>query len=361
MRRNSHHRTVAVVGQDVVRRPDRQSLAIDGVDRETVEEDAGLRSIGGLTVDLARLLDRLQVLTETLLHLLGRPRRQLGGKVGVGRDDHESRTVQRVRSGREDPDLLVTALDLEVDVGADRPADPVALHLDDLLRPEALELIQIVEQAVGVLGDLEVPLRELLLDHLGAAALAMPVDDLLVGEHRLVVRAPVDRTLLAVSQPLLVQLLEQPLVPGVVLGVARMEHAAPVERDAVLVQALLLLGDVVVRPCAGVGTALDGGVLSGQAEAVPADRVQHVVTAVPPEAGHDVGVEVVLGVPHVKVARGVREHREDVLAGTLVVIAAGPEGIGVCPGALPLRLHGVGVVSGGIGRVGAISGAVGHG
>ena len=125
---------------------------------------------------------------------------------------------------------LVAALDLEVDVGADRAADPVALHPDDLLRPEALELVQVVEQAVGVVGDLEVPLRELLLHDLGAAALAVAVDDLLVREHGLVVRAPVDRALLAVGQAALVQALEQPLVPAVVLRVARVQDPRPVVR-----------------------------------------------------------------------------------------------------------------------------------
>lgn len=82
----------------------------------------------------------------------------------------------------------LASLDLEVDVGADGAADPVALHADDLRRPEALELVQVIEQPVGVVGDLEVPLRELLLDDLGSAPLAVPVDDLLVGEDGQIVR-----------------------------------------------------------------------------------------------------------------------------------------------------------------------------
>ena len=184
-----------------------------------------------------------------------------------------------------------------------------------LLRPEALELVQVVEQPVGVVGDLEVPLRELLLDDLGAAALAAAVDDLLVREHGLVVRAPVDRALLAVRETPLVQLLEQPLVPAVVLRVARVQHARPVEgRRRTRGSSRLLLLDVRVRPLARVGAALDRGVLGGQAERVPADRVQHVVAAVTPEARDDVDVRVVLGVTHVQVAGRVREHAEHVLA-----------------------------------------------
>ncbi len=252
--------------------------------------------------------------------------------------------MQRVGTRGEHRDPALAPLDLEVDVGAHRAADPVALHLDDLLRPEALELVQVVEQPVGVVRDPEVPLRELLLDHLGAAALAVPVDDLLVGEHRLVVGAPVDGALLAVGEPALIEPLEEPLVPAVILGVARVQHPRPVERDAVVLEAVALLSDVLVRPLDRVGAAFDGGVLGGEPERVPADGVEHVVAAVAPEARHDVGVEVVLGVAHVQVARRVREHRQDVLARPLVVVPAGTERVSLRPARLPLRLDGVRVV-----------------
>ena len=64
-------------------------------------------------------------------------------------------------------------------------ADPVPLHRHDVRRP--LDRLHVVEQAVGVVGDLEEPLLELLdLDQV-AAALAAAVDHLLVREHGLVV------------------------------------------------------------------------------------------------------------------------------------------------------------------------------
>jgi hypothetical protein len=65
----------------------------------------------------------------------------------------------------------------------------------------------------GVVADAEEPLlQEALLDR-RAAALAQPALDLLVGEHGLVGRAPVDRRLLLVGEPLLVELQEDPLRP----------------------------------------------------------------------------------------------------------------------------------------------------
>jgi hypothetical protein len=102
---------------------------------------------------------------------------------------------------------------------------------------------EVLEQPVGVVGDLEEPLLELADLHLEAAALAAPVDDLLVGEHGLVVGTPLDRGLLAVGQAGLVELEEDPLRPAVVLGLVGAELARPVDRDAPLAELALELGD----------------------------------------------------------------------------------------------------------------------
>ena len=48
--------------------------------------------------------------------------------------------------------------------------------------------------------------------------------------------------------------------------------------------------------------------LRGQPERVPPDRMQHVLPAQEPVPGHRVADRVGLGVPHVQVAGGVREH-----------------------------------------------------
>src|SRR5439155_20510014 len=88
-------------------------------------------------------------------------------------------------------------LNEEVPIGALAAPNPVGLHQLDPLRP-AVELAEIVEEALGIGGDLEEPLLQLFLRRLGAAAPADAIDDLLVGEHGVVLRAPVDRGLLLV-------------------------------------------------------------------------------------------------------------------------------------------------------------------
>ena len=75
----------------------------------------------------------------------------------------------------------------EVDVRALGAADPVALHRDHPVRPGVLQRLHVVQQPLRVVGDLEVPLGQLALGDLGAAALAHALHDLLVGQHGLVV------------------------------------------------------------------------------------------------------------------------------------------------------------------------------
>ena len=133
---------------------------------------------------------------------------------GVGpRGEHLER---QVRVGHLDPEP-----------GAFGAADPVALHGPHPVRP-LFELLQVGEQPIGVVGDPEEPLRQVLPLDDRPATLAGPVDHLLVGEHGLVLGAPVDRSFLLVGETPIPQLEEQPLVPAVVVGMMRGQLAVPV-------------------------------------------------------------------------------------------------------------------------------------
>ena len=283
------------------------------------------------------------------------------GDRGVRGDHAERGAVEGVRAGREDRDgtpggVLGTrtlgggALDHELHVSALGTADPVALHGQHTLGPMALQLAHVVEQALGVVGDLEVPLVQGLLGHGGVAAFARAVDHLLVGEHRLVLGAPVDRGVLPVGQPVLVELQEQPLRPAVVLGVGGVDLPVPVHADRVALERRALGVDVAVGPLGGVGVTLDGGVLRRQAEGVPADRVHHVVAAVQPVAGDHVPHGEGLRVAHVQVPRGVGEHVQDVTPRSGIVVpgredpvvlpVAGPGGLDALDVVVRARLRG---------------------
>ena len=305
-----------------------------------------LLALGALAVDGADLLGRgLELLEGGLVLGAGD---ELGGKRALGRQQEEAHAKESVRPGGEDGDLAVGGRhavlrrERKVDLGALGATDPVALLRLDVLGP-AVELVEVVEELLGVVGDLEVPLRELALLGHGAAAPALAVDDLLVGEDRVAGGAPVDRRGAAVGQALLPHLEEHPLAPLVVLGVAGVEHAVVVIGEAHALHGLDGLGDVLVGPLARLSVVLDGGVLGGKAEGVEAHRVKDVEAAHARLARHGVADGVVARVAHVEVARRVREHLHHEFLG-LGGVLVGLVELRVCPRLLPFGLDGLGVV-----------------
>ena len=111
-----------------------------------------------------------------------------------------------------------------------------------------------------------------------AGALAGAVGEhLLVGEHGLAARAPVDRGLGPVGQAGLPKAQEDDLVPLDVLGVVAADLPAPVVDGAEPDQRRLELGDAGVGEDPRVGPGLDGGVLGRQAEGVEAERGEHAL------------------------------------------------------------------------------------
>ena len=190
---DGHDRAGPVAGQDVVGDEDRDPLAVDRVDRVGADRDAGLLAIGRQPLDLGPV----RGLGDVRLDLRPAVRRgQLRDQRMLRREDHERRPEQRVRPGREDAQLVAAGVVVgrggrEDDLAALGPADPVRLHGPDRIREvDAAE----VEQLVGVLRDAQVPLVQVALLDLRAAAPAVAVGalDLLAGE-RPVVGAPVDR------------------------------------------------------------------------------------------------------------------------------------------------------------------------
>ncbi|MCY1231887.1 hypothetical protein D9M72_443490 [compost metagenome] len=215
-----HDGARAVVCQHVVGSPDGQHFAVQGVDGVAAGEDARLLALGGLSFDFGQRLDLFAVRVQGRGVLV---RDQLHCQRRICCNHEERGAVEGIGARGEDGDvlgrLIAGGLDHEVDVGAFGPADPVLLHGQDTLGPVAAQFVHVVQQPVGVVGDLEVPLVQGLLGYSGAAALTGPVDHLFVGQYGLVLGAPVDRRILPVRQAAFVEALEQPLGPPVVLRV----------------------------------------------------------------------------------------------------------------------------------------------
>ena len=254
----------------------------------------------------------------------------------LGRDRAEGRAHERVRTRREYAEHVLRACELvrKADPHAFAAPDPVRLHRAHALRPLG-HVVELVEQVLRVLRDAQVVHRDLALLDRRAGAPAAAVDHLLVREHRLVDRVPVDDAGLLVRNAALEHAQEEPLVPAVVLGLAGRQLAIPVEGEAELLQLALHVGDVVVGPLRRRDLVLDRGVLGRQAERVPAHRLQDVVALHAHVAGQHVAHGVVAHVAHMQPPAGVRKHAQAVVLAARGVFGDGkgapgrPKGLGV--------------------------------
>ena len=190
---------------------------------------------------------------------------------------HEARAEQRVGPGGEDLERARSRpIDREADAGARRSGRSSCSCISRTFSGQRSRPVQGVEQLVGVGGDPEEPLRQLAPLDQRARAPAAAVDHLLVGEHGLVDRVPVDPALLAVDQAALEHVEEHRLLVAVVGGIAGGDLARPVERQAHRLELVAHLGDVGVGPGRRMDALGHRGVLGRQAEGVPAHRMQHV-------------------------------------------------------------------------------------
>ena len=346
---NGHDGAGAVVSHDVVGNPHGDLFAVNGVHHVAAGKGTVLLESALGTLDGRNVLGVLNDLGDGRLVL--RALDELVQTGVLGSQDKEGDAKERVGARGEDGDLALVALDGlaigiaqgKVDLGALRATDPVGLHLLDALGP-AGELLQVVEQLLGVLGDLVVPLLKVALLGLGAATPALALGHLLVSQNGLAGGAPVNRILLTIDQALFPHLLKDPLAPAIVVGAAGLNGAIQVVGEAHAPHRGERLVHVLIRPGGSLRVVLDGSVLSGQAKGVKADGVQHVKAAHAGLTGHGIADGVVARVAHVQVARRIREHFEHVLLGLAGVGVDGKE-VGVLPGLHPLGLNGLRVVS----------------
>ena len=322
---NSHNGTRTVIGNDIVGNPNGQLFAIDGIDRVTAGELSVLFVVTLGALHRGDLLGGLHEVHNRLLVFGALDKRR---KTLVFRSKHEeARAKQCVGTRGEHGDDVVFSgvgghvaifiAQHEVDLGALGAANPVGLLLLHALRP-AFELVKIVKQFLRVVGDLQVPLREVALLDFRIAAPATALDNLFVRQNSLAARAPVHRRVAALDEAALPELLENPLAPAIVLGVARNNGAVPVIGKAHALKAGLLGFDVGIRPFGRMAVVFDGGIFCRQAEGFPTHGVQNVEALHTIVASNNVADRIVAGVAHVNVARGIREHFQDVLLWTPV-------------------------------------------
>ena len=306
VRRHRHHRAGAVAHQHEVGGPHRHALAGERMQRVHAQWHA----LFLLGFQGRRRYPALRGLGAEFGDLGVTRRGGLGQRVG-GRHCQIGHPVQGVRAGGVDRQGVAALGQREVDFQAFRAPDPVLLHGAYRIRP-AMQLFQVGEQFVGVVGDLQEPLRNLALLDQRAGAPAAAIHHLLVGQHGLIHRVPVHHRVLAVDQALFQQLQEQPLLPSVIVRPAGGQLARPVIGKAQPLQLAAHVVDVRFGPFRGRHALLDRRVLGRQTEGVPAHGLQHIAPAHALVAGDHVADAVVAHMTHVQPAAGVREHAQAV-------------------------------------------------
>ena len=295
--RYGHYGAIAVVHQHVVGDPHRQFLAGQRVLDEQGSGHALLLLRGHVGLGDAAALALVDERLQRSVALGG-----LGGQRVFGGDGHVGGAHQRVRAGGEDLQGAFMAnaglVVRELHFHAARLADPVALHRLDLLGP-ARQLVEAFQQLVGVVGDAEVVHRDFALLDQRARTPATAVDDLLVGQHGLVGRVPVDGAVLAVDDAFFEQAGEQPLFPAVVVRLAGGDFTGPIDGQAQALELGLHVVDVLVGPLGRGDVVLHRGVFRRHAEGVPTHGLQDVLAEHALVAGNHVADGVVAHVAHV--------------------------------------------------------------
>ncbi len=321
-------------------------------------------------------------------------------------------------------DLDVGIADREQRRSPGGPADPVALHGLDLVRP--VQNIEVLEQPVRVGGDPHHPLPQAFPEDREVTALAAAVGrHFLVGQHRPQPGTPVHQRVGPVDQPVavddvraltggqlrplpavvrssctavefgdqladapglvelrvepgVVDLQEDPLRPGVEVDVGGGKAAALIVPEPESAQLAAEVGDVGIGARARMGTGLNRILLGGQAERVETQGVQNIASRHPEEARVDVGRDIAQRVPDVQaLTGGVGEHvLDEHLVGRDGAAVGGRqradrvghvEGAPPLPVVLPVRLDAAGQLRGvavprdvGIGAVRGGSRRFGH-
>ena len=162
-------------------------------------------------------------------------------------------------------------------------ANPVDLGCLDLL--DEVGLLKTVDQAVGIIGDLDHPLADAPARGGRSATFAIAIDHLFICQTDLAAWAPVDRHLLFFRQPFFEELDKDPLGPFIVGRVSRIYHTLVVEGQSQLFHLATEGGGVLSGHILWFASSFNSVVLSREPKSIPTDREKHVFSLHPFEAG----------------------------------------------------------------------------
>ncbi len=172
---------------------------------------------------------------------------------------------------------------------------------------------EVLVEPIGVVRNLEHPLAKRNALYGVRTALALAVDDLLVGKHRPERRAPVHGNIRLVGEPPLEKLEEDPLRPFHIRWIRCVDFPRPVVAEAQSLELALEGGNVVPGCVTRVSVGCNGVLLGRQAEGIPTHWVENIHASHSRKTGDDVSRRVPLRMANGQSgARRIREHIEHI-------------------------------------------------
>ena len=240
--RHAHHDASAIAHEHIVRNKERDMRSGNGMHRfDPLEAHTGfvLAQFTALKIALAGGFSLISLHLIPVFDLI-LPRFQI---LMLRRHDHIGHAEESIAAGCVHGELIAVG-GCEIHLGPFAAADPVALL--DLHTIDEIQIVQIVDQTVGIFGNAQHPLGLLLADDRAAAALTHTFHHFFVGQNAFTAGAPVDGHGSFIGQAVLVKLQENPLGPFVVAGVGGVHHTVPIEGIAQHVQLLGKVLNIVV-------------------------------------------------------------------------------------------------------------------
>ena len=173
---------------------------------------------------------------------------------------------------------------------------------------------------------------------------ASPVDHLLIGQHGVIKRVPINLGFLADNETSVEKIQKHPLLMLVVGGVARRDLARPIERKPHRLQLAAHGSDIGISPVRRMGLVVPGGVLGRHAKSVPTHRMQHVESARALIAGDHVPHRIIADMAHVDAAGRIGKHFQHVIFFARILVPRA-EDFPFLPNPLPFGFRHAGVIA----------------
>ncbi len=270
MRRNRHDCAGTVAGQNIIRNKNGNLFAVKRVNGfYSLKLNAGfavfLRTLqigllGGcfdISPNFVGILEFIHVFPHKLM---------------LRRQNHISYAESGIWPRRKHSQFVIA--EFKVKLGAFRTTDPVNLLRLDAV--DKIQIVQIVNQAVGVFGNRDHPLFFILAYDLRAAAFATAVDNFFVGQADFAGRTPVDGYFVFVGQTFFEEFDKHPLRPFVIFRIAGADTSVPIETKAERFQLLGKRRNIGRRRNCRMHAGFNGVVLGRQTKSVKTHRIKYV-------------------------------------------------------------------------------------